>query len=95
MTRETGFYLTVPGVSIYILLVILVYFVPVQEAFNHTLNSDTTTFYCFLTAIFSPISQILITCGNQKLKIFNLKWLYFLSLIPFGVALLLIIIKAG
>ena len=95
MTREAGFYLTVPGVSIYVFLVILVYFVPVQDAFKHTLTSDTTLFYGFLTAIFYPLSLILITCGNHELKVFNMKWLYFLSSIPFFTALILIMSHSG
>jgi len=92
MTRETVFYLTVPGLSTYVLLVLLVYYGPVLHAYHGELTSDMIGVYTFLIALFYPISLTLITFGNQGLKFFNLKWVYPLSVVPFFIALVLIVV---
>ena len=92
MIRETSFYLTVPGISLYAFIVISLYYIPVQNAYHHTLTSETLVFYLLLSAIFYPLSLILITFGNKGLQFFNLKWVYWLSTLPFLIAGVLIVL---
>ncbi len=87
MTRETGFYLTVTGLSIYAVLVMLIFCIPVQEMLKtHTINESFIP-YIFLSIIFYPISIILIYLGHKGLKFFNLRWTIGLSILPFVLAI--------
>ncbi len=82
MNREIGFYLLVPGLSIYTILVIILYCFPVLAAYRHVLTPDDAILYSFLVVFFYPLSIILTRIGDSHLKLFNWKWLFPLSLIP-------------
>lgn len=82
MNREMGFYLLVPGLSIYAVLILVIYCFPVLAAYRHLLTTDDAIMYSFLVVFFYPLSMILTRIGDNHLKLFNWKWLFPLSLIP-------------
>ncbi len=82
ITREMRLYLTVPGASIYFILLLLIYF-PVWDAYDHVLKAETLVFNGFLTVIFYPISLVLVALGNPHLNRF--RWMA-LSFLPFILA---------
>jgi hypothetical protein len=86
MSREFGFYLMVPGMCVYLGLLSLVYYFPVQSAMNGALSADEAIFYAFLFLVFYPVSLVLMVLGNRGLQILSSKWLLPLSGLPFVVA---------
>ncbi len=89
-----GFYLMVPGMCVYLALLCLLYYFPVQSALMESLPSDEAIFYTFLFLVFYPISLLLMGLGNKALHVLSLKKCLPLSLLPFLIALALIVFAA-
>jgi hypothetical protein len=93
MTREAGFYLMVPGLSTYLILVGLLYYIPVQQSLHHQLSVETAVFYFFLTMIFYPIALLLILFGNKALQVFRMSLFSAVSLIPILAAFVILSVR--
>ncbi len=88
MKREVGFYVMIPGLSIYSTLILVLYFYPVVAAYNGHLSGDDIIMYVFMVLFFYPISLGLVAIGDEGAKIINWKWVLPISSLP-------IVISAG